>query len=140
MSLDDQLAQMWAAGATLSEIERSTGVTRGAAIGRICRARKAGDPRFQLRPPKPKPPAKARVLKPIGEAVGNSRASPPPPAPLEPRLLVDLDWRDCRWPVGRDADGRHTFCGQPQVPGRPYCARHCRAVGSETLPVRRTTT
>jgi hypothetical protein len=41
MSLDE-LAKLWASGATLSEIEQATGVTRGVAIGRIHRARKPG--------------------------------------------------------------------------------------------------
>jgi DNA-binding CsgD family transcriptional regulator len=49
MSLNDQLAKLWAAGQTLSEIERSTGISRGVAIGHIYRARKAGDPHFQPR-------------------------------------------------------------------------------------------
>jgi GcrA cell cycle regulator len=146
MSLDDDLAKLWADGATLSEIERSTGITRGVAIGHIYRARKAGDPRFQPRPPRP-PPVKARVLKsePLPsrspsylEMTGplpSSRDSPPPPPrppPLEPRLLIDLDWQDCRWPVGQAPDGRHLMCGMPQVPGRPYCECHCRAVRSES--------
>ena len=126
MSLD-RLAKLWAAGATLTQIERATGLSRGVAIGRIYRARKAGDPQFQPRPPKPK---QVRKLKPAGEVVGNTRALPPPPAPRVPRLLVDLDWRDCRWPVGRDVDGRHLMCGAPQVPGRPYCERHCNAIRS----------
>jgi hypothetical protein len=68
MSLDD-LAQLWAGGATLAQIGRATGVSRGVAIGRIHRARKAGDPRFQPRPPRP-----ARKLKPVGE----SRPPAPP--------------------------------------------------------------
>jgi hypothetical protein len=58
----DDLAKLWAAGQTLSEIEQATGLTRGVAAGHIYRARKAGDPRFQPRPPRP-PPVKACVLK-----------------------------------------------------------------------------
>src|SRR3984957_14397 len=85
MSLDDQLAQLWAAGATLSQIERSAGVSRGVAIGRIHRARKAGDVRFQPRSPNPKAPVKARRLKPFGETIGNRVPPPPPPKPPEPR-------------------------------------------------------
>ena len=127
----DLLAKLWADGKTFAEIERATGLTKGVAIGHIFHTRKAGDPRFPPRPVKPKP-VKARVLKRISETVGNSRALPPPPEPPRPRLLIDLDWRDCRWPVDRDTDGRHTFCGQPQVPNRPYCARHCGAVRSES--------
>jgi hypothetical protein len=44
----DKLAKLWAAGAMLTQIERSTGVSRGVAIGRIHRACKAGDPRFAI--------------------------------------------------------------------------------------------
>jgi hypothetical protein len=63
VSLDHQLAKLWTAGQMLSEIERSTGISRGVAIGHIYRARKAGDPRFQPRPPR-SPPPKVRKLKP----------------------------------------------------------------------------
>ena len=59
MSLDD-LAQLWAGGATLAQIERATGLTKGVAIGRIHRARKAGDPRFRPRPARLKAPPKPR--------------------------------------------------------------------------------
>jgi hypothetical protein len=123
------LAKLWAAGATLAQIERATGLTRGVAIGRIHRARKAGDPRFQ---PRPKPPVKARRLKPVDEVVGNRRPLPPPPEPPRPRLLVDLGPRDCRWPVGQVPDRRHLMCGQPAVGRGPYCERHCGAVRSES--------
>jgi GcrA cell cycle regulator len=134
VSLNDQLAKLWAAGQTLSEIEQSTGLTRGVAIGHIYRARKAGDPRFQPRPPR-SPPPKARKLKPADEVVGNRKPPPPPVpprSPPEPRVLVDLGWRDCRWATGAAPDGRHLFCGAPQTPGRPYCERHCGAVRSES--------
>jgi GcrA cell cycle regulator len=132
VSLDDQLAQLWAAGATLAQIERATGLNRGVAVGRIHRARKAGDPRFTSRPCPPKAKPKARRVKPLDEVVENSKPLRPPPAPPGPRLLVDLGWRDCRWPTGAAADGRHLFCGLPQVPERPYCERHCGAVRSES--------
>jgi hypothetical protein len=35
---DDQLAELWSAGATLTQIEQATGLSRGVAIGRIHRA------------------------------------------------------------------------------------------------------
>ena len=34
MILDDQLAGLWGAGATLAQIEQATGLTRGVTIGR----------------------------------------------------------------------------------------------------------
>ena len=118
MNFDDRLAELWAGGATLSQIEQAIGVSRGVAIGRIHRLRRAGDARFAPRPPKPKV---RRIVKPVDEVVGNSRPLPPTPEPSGPRLLIDLDWRGCRWPMGEATDGRHLFCGRPQAPGRPYC-------------------
>jgi hypothetical protein len=52
MSLDDRLAQLWAAGATFTDMGRKLGVSRSIVAGRIDRARKSGDPRFA---PRPKP-------------------------------------------------------------------------------------
>jgi hypothetical protein len=132
----DRLARLWAAGATLAQIERSTGMSRGVAIGRIHRARKAGDPRFRPRLKAPKPKPKVRRLKPPGEEVGNRHRvpapAPPPPEPPRPQLLVDLELR--RWPVG-ERDGKHTFCGRPAIDRSPYCAAHCHAVrGESTRP------
>ena len=131
MSLDDQLAQLWAAGATLSQIERSAGVSRGVAIGRIHRARKAGDVRFQPRSPNPKAPVKARRLKPFGETIGNRVPPPPPPKPPEPRPVPFLALRPgrCSFPLNSPARGRLCLemvcCGEPVVrSGASYCTRH----------------
>jgi hypothetical protein len=54
MSLDDQLAELWPAGASFTDMGRRLGVSRSIVAGRIDRARKAGDPRFGPRP-KPEP-------------------------------------------------------------------------------------
>ena len=121
MNFDDQkLAALWAGGATLSQIGQAIGVSRGAAVGRIHRLRKAGDARFAPRPSKPKQKVR-RVVKPRDEVVGNSRPLRPVAEPSGPRLLIDLDWPGCRWPMGEATDGRHLFCGLLQAPGRPYC-------------------
>jgi hypothetical protein len=118
MSPDDQLAELWAAGATFTDMGLKLGESRNTIAGRIDRARKSGDPRFGPRPPKPKAePPKVRIIKPAGEAVGNVRSLHPAPEPSRPRLLINLKSTDCRWPTGAAADGRHLFCGQPQAPG-----------------------
>jgi hypothetical protein len=87
MSLDE-LAQLWAAGTTLTDMGLTLGESRNVIAGRIDRARKSGDPRFQPRPvvasqPKPVVELESAVDKPAG-----------------PRLLIDLGWKDCRWPGG----------------------------------------
>ena len=131
MILDD-LAKLWADGATLAEIERATGITKGVAIGLISRAREAGDARFASRPPEPnlKPktargsPATlgrpehlspATTGAPTLDDTGvtrtqssNWQALADIPEPSGPRGLVDLGLRDCRWPVGQ-RDGNTRF-------------------------------
>ena len=118
MSLDDGLAQLWAAGATFTDMALKLGVSRSIVAGRIDRARKGGDPRFGPRP-KPEPIV---VAKPV----------PTKSAPKN-LLLVDAPLNGCRWPTGAAPDGRHLFCGHPQALGRPYCPAHCRAVSSSAL-------
>ena len=74
----DRLARRWAQGLTLGQIGEELGLTRGAVVGVIARAREHADDRFRPRPtaPRPKPPVKARRLKPVDEVVGNRM--PPP--------------------------------------------------------------
>jgi hypothetical protein len=125
MTLDDQLAELWAGGATLSQIEQAIGISRGVAIGRIHRLRRAGDTRFAPRPPKPKV---RRIVKPRDEVVGNSRPLSPAPEPSGPRLLVDLAVGRCKFPVTDPPPGRGVemlFCAEPVAqPGENYCGRH----------------
>lgn len=52
---------------------------------------------------------------------------------IEPRNLsiMDLEWRDCRWPVNSPAKGEeHLFCGHKRAHGSSYCAvHHARSIG-----------
>jgi hypothetical protein len=50
VTVDDHLAELWAAGATLSDIGLKLGGSRSLVAGRIARARARGDLRFALRP------------------------------------------------------------------------------------------
>ena len=59
----DAIAELWAAGATFTDVGLKLGKSRNVIAGRIDRARKSGDPRFQPRPQRPP----ARKLKPVGE-------------------------------------------------------------------------
>ena len=82
--LDDQLgaiAQLWSAGLPLSEIARELGeATRSAIAGKIQRARRKGDTRFQPRSPKPK--LQVRRAKLLSDLVGAVRR-----APLKPTIV-----------------------------------------------------
>ena len=100
----NELARRWAQGLTIGQISVDLGLTRGAVVGVIARAREHADDRFRSRPPKPKT---TRVLKPIGETVGNSRALPPPPAPREtgPVPFLALRPGQCRFPLNSPERG-----------------------------------
>jgi hypothetical protein len=93
MSLDDQLAEMWAAGASFTDMGRKLGVSRSIVAGRIDRARKSGDPRFAPRPPESRAePPKVRIIKPAGESVGNVRA---PELSSKPRTAFAASSQSC---------------------------------------------
>lgn len=46
-------------------------------------------------------------------------------APPAGKTLMQLEPRDCRWPIAADAEGRHLFCGGTKVIGL-YCNDHHR--------------
>jgi len=121
-----------------------TSYTRNAAIGRARRMGLAGPDRPAARvPPRPNGPR---------ERLPESR--PPEfhrprfvfetnqPVKLrcieiEPRhlALIELEWRDCRYPYGGDAEGEPiTFCGHPRRPGSSYCTPHFHLSRNPTHP------
>jgi hypothetical protein len=103
---DDELAALWATPASLTQLTATTGLSRGALVGRAFRLRQAGDLRFAEKVrPAPQTPRPPSVAKPIV---------------VKPRFLEDLDWNACRFPVG-EVNGRHTFCGRPALSRKPYC-------------------
>lgn len=81
---------------------------------------------------KPAPPKAALVAAPVVAPVATpvARVAPLPEPPVEGGVpMIDLGAGACRWPIGRDALGRHAFCGAAAAEGRPYCAgHHARAV------------
>jgi len=44
----------------------------------------------------------------------------------KPKMLVDLESHDCRWPLGDPREPDFRFCAALQLPGYPYCEHHCR--------------
>lgn len=124
----NELARRWAQGLTIGQISVDLGLTRGAVVGVIARAREHADDRFRSRPPKPKT---TRVLKPIGETVGNSRALPPPPAPREtgPVPFLALRPGQCRFPLNSPERGPPlrrdgVLWGAVVRSCASYCSRH----------------
>jgi GcrA cell cycle regulator len=40
------------------------------------------------------------------------------------KTLLDLEARDCRWPIGEPRNSDFHFCGARAAEGRPYCVLH----------------
>jgi GcrA cell cycle regulator len=65
------------------------------------------------------------------------------------KSLIELQARDCRWPIGDPRDAGFHFCGAPQSGSSSYCELHWRASfdesksrvravgGTSTTPIRR---
>jgi hypothetical protein len=94
------------------------------------------DDRFRSRPTAPKPPPKARRVKPIDETVGNRKPLPaPPPEPPEPVPFLLLRPDRCKFPLNSPERGRlHAemlCCGAPVVrSGANYCRQHAEITRS----------
>jgi GcrA cell cycle regulator len=52
-----------------------------------------------------------------------SPARLPRPKPQPPTFLPPP--RQCAWPIGEPKKPGFHFCGEPTVPGKPYCQPHC---------------
>ena len=119
VTFDDQLAELWAAGATLSDIGLKLGGSRSLVAGRIARARARGDLRFALRPktPKRERALKPLIVKPVGPAVFVERKGKP---------LVALKPGQCHYPLNDpERGGEFLFCAEPIAKsGANYCSRH----------------
>lgn len=67
-----------------------------------------------------------------GKAVSASPFVAPEPerSPIRARsrtraVRSSLSSQSCAWPIGDPGDASFHFCGEPTVPGKPYCAAHC---------------
>jgi GcrA cell cycle regulator len=92
------LITLWNEGICASEIGRRLAVTKNAVIGKAFR--------LQLR-----------------------KRRQPPAAPSQEQSVVRLERLStgmCSWPLGEADRGGFHFCAAPTVPGKPYCATHCR--------------
>jgi hypothetical protein len=72
----------------------------------------------------PMPPTVAKVLKPGVVPPEPEKIEPPPAIPGV--AFDDLPYNGCRWEIsGFRVKARDMmFCGEPKVPGRPYCPYH----------------
>lgn len=141
---DEALRKLVKCGLTGAQIAKELSVSRCAVIGRMRRLgvkslnppRKLSEVERALRESKSVSVADNRKKQVRGGTVNVTRlscgkdalptwesaSSAPEPRNLS---LMDLEWRDCRWPVKNPPRGEeHLFCGHPTVVGARYCAHH----------------
>lgn len=121
------------AGVVLTELfgivrHRNACTGRGKRIG-VTSTLTRGDGARKDRPTRKRAAPRIATAKRI--QVKGARPSAPPAfdihslrcVPVEPLhlSLLDLEPGQCRYPFG---DGPFTFCGHPQLDGRPYCGPH----------------
>lgn len=120
----EKARQLYYNGATFSAIAAELSRTRNAIAG-LCN-------RYQFkRAPKPPKVAAAKKvtaaltkkIKEIAEVIAPPTLPIPPTPRNSPKSLVELEPRDCRWPIG---DTDFQFCAEETVEGKPYCLKHCK--------------
>ena len=77
----------------------------------------------QTRPPRVGAEKKIMAKKPASPSSFNVIEPPPE---MRPCSLLDLDKKDCRWPLGELHEVAVLFCGASKGPGFPYCGHHLR--------------
>jgi len=120
-----ELTQLWDAGFSASHIGKRLGVSKNAVIGKAHRLKLPSRPspiRAERTVPRLRPPAPKTVLKPRPPLEVVPKAVPKPaPRPMRQRS----GGPSCLWPIGDPGQPDFHFCGEPSVPGKPYCDGHC---------------
>ena len=129
-----ELMRLWEAGRSASEIGRLLGVSKNSVVGKAHRMKLKARPSPIKRgvTPQVRRPAAAAVSKPLAQpqpAPKRVEARPIAPAPAQrPAKAVARSHGkgpNCLWPIGDPGDQDFHFCGEPAVPGKPYCDEHC---------------
>lgn len=93
------LIALWDEGLPASEIGRRLGVTKNAVVGKVHR----------LGLPKRASPIHRKPKETAAATIG----------------MESLAASMCSWPSGEPGTENFSFCGQPIVSEKPYCAKHC---------------
>jgi GcrA cell cycle regulator len=91
------LIALWNGELSTAEIGRRLGVTKNAVIGKVHR-------------------------------LGLAKRRPSPNSIVQTAQVIKLDALRagmCSWPFGDPGSESFHFCGEPTLPGKPYCAQHC---------------
>lgn len=147
-----EIARLWQEGKSARQIGEMLGVTRNVIIGLVHRngIKREGNPvteamieqrraagsrggvataeKLKEQPRKPEKPVvvpKAQPFTPI-EATDFWRGSfsAQSLSPKGPKRLMDLEWYDCRFPLGKFNEPPTGFCAAPRENGSSFCAAH----------------
>ncbi|MEO3431012.1 GcrA family cell cycle regulator [Pelagibius sp. CAU 1746] len=129
-----ELMRLWEAGRSASEIGRLLGVSKNSVVGKAHRMKLKARPspikrgatppvRRSVAAAMPKPAAQVSVA----PRQVQERPVAPAPArrPARPVARSGGKGPSCLWPIGDPGDQDFHFCGEPAVPGKPYCDEHC---------------
>ena len=120
------LKKLWAEGHSAGQIAKQMpGMSRNAVIGKVTRLGLPGrttrvmltisDRQDRQRAHRPGPVMPFPLPRP---------AVPKSPPPAGGKTLLDLEYGECRWPLGSPMDKAEKFCAAPILEGCSYCAVH----------------
>ncbi len=145
-----ELTRLWSTGLSASEIGKILGVSKNSVVGKAHRMKlesrpspikqgSSGQPRrsraararrvpleapFQSRPTRPSvapPPGMTQDQRERNATVARGIDSR-----VLPRRSGVTRTTSCLWPIGDPGDPDFRFCSEPAVPGKSYCAEHCK--------------
>lgn len=129
-----ELRRLWDDEHSTAEIGRLMGISKGSVIGKAARiglTARANPSKPRVPRTIPILPSQAPIVAMFAEALKPEPKAPKPKrdyGPITSGVVIK-----CRWPMWPEQPPL-TFCGDPSLRGRPYCADHCarayRAVGS----------
>lgn len=123
-----RLRDLWLQGLPTAEIGRLLGVSKNAVTSKVDREGLPGRPspirRGGQPAPRRAPRASLATLPPLASAVA------PAPRPVAAVPIVAAVSRPCCFPLWGEERPTHRYCGEPGIPGKPYCPAHARKVYS----------
>lgn len=128
----ETLKRLWAEGQTAAVIARQLGgCTRNAVCGKVDRLGLAQrhtqfNTEQAIRRVRARAKVKAAAPTPLFASVPLPPEPPMPAAPGVRLSILQLTNATCKCGLGDPKDADFGFCGQPSLPGSPYCAQHKR--------------
>lgn len=138
------LRRLWGEGHTAAEIAKQLGgVTRNAVIGKAHRLKLSNrvSPIQQNKKPANKNVERKSVKRTVSSAsplpVPTKSSAKKAPTSVQETAeiqnesgklysMMELKPRMCRWPCGDPQSTDFGFCGDPAIPGLPYCEKHAK--------------